>query len=67
MEIHHAQKILDSTEMVNVHYHGIPVYIQEVNEQEGTAKVFPLDSMNHEQLVDLEGLQEVNLMDGKIQ
>ena len=67
MDIHTAQKIVDSIEMVNVHYYGIPVYIQEVNEQEGTAKVFPLDSMNHEQLVDLEGLEEVNLMNIKNQ
>lgn len=57
-----AQDILKSYEMINVNYHGIPVYIQEVNEQEGTATIFPLDNMNHEQTVDLNGLNQINLI-----
>lgn len=56
MDSERAEKILQSEVFVNVNYHGIPVYIQEVNQH--TAKVFPLDSMQHEQKVDLEGLQE---------
>lgn len=56
MDIQRAEKIINSDVFVNVHYHGIPVYLQEVNQS--TAKVFPLDSMNHEQEVDLEGLNE---------
>lgn len=57
-----AQNILESIEMINVNYHGIPVYIQAVNEQEGTATIFPLDDMHHVQEVDLNGLNQVNLI-----
>ncbi|MFD1852060.1 H-type small acid-soluble spore protein [Oceanobacillus bengalensis] len=60
MDNKRAQEILDSITMVNVNYRGIPVYIKDVNEHEAT--VFPLDEMDHEQIVDLHGLDEVNLI-----
>ncbi|WP_156290044.1 H-type small acid-soluble spore protein [Oceanobacillus salinisoli] len=60
MDSQRAQEIMESIAMINVKYHGIPVYIQEVNEHEGTATVFPLDEMNHEQTVDLNGLREAD-------
>lgn len=63
MDNERAKEIIDSITMINVNYHGIPVYIQEVHDNKNTATVFPLDNMNHEQTVDLNGLQEVNLMD----
>lgn len=44
--------------MINVTYHGIPVYLQEVHTNGETATVFPLDEMHHEQTVDLQGLAE---------
>ncbi|WP_047985702.1 H-type small acid-soluble spore protein [Ornithinibacillus californiensis] len=56
MDLQQAEKIINADVFINVHYRGIPVYIQEVNGQ--TAKVFPLDGINHEQVVDLEGLNE---------
>ncbi|MBP2078355.1 H-type small acid-soluble spore protein [Oceanobacillus polygoni] len=56
-----ALEILESMEMVNVNYHGIPVYIQSLDANQETATVFPLDSMNHEQSVELAGLDEVRL------
>jgi small acid-soluble spore protein H (minor) len=56
VDIQRAEKIVQSDVFVNVHYHGIPVYIQEVSGE--TAKVFPLDAIHHEQEVDLEGLNE---------
>ncbi|RLL42713.1 H-type small acid-soluble spore protein [Oceanobacillus piezotolerans] len=59
MDSKRAQQIIDSTTMINVNYHGIPVYIKDIKETEGTATVFPLDNMEHDQLVDLEGLNEV--------
>ncbi|WP_085993867.1 H-type small acid-soluble spore protein [Oceanobacillus senegalensis] len=61
MDSKRAQDIIDSIAMINVNYFGIPVYIQEVHEQQGTATVFPLDDMDHEQKVDLNGLNEVNI------
>ncbi|GIO26621.1 H-type small acid-soluble spore protein [Ornithinibacillus bavariensis] len=56
MDINRAQEIMNADVYVNVNYHGIPVFIQEVNQQ--AAKVFPLDSMEHVQEVDLDGLNE---------
>lgn len=56
MDIERAEQIVNSDVFVNVHYHGIPVYIQEVNQN--TAKIFPLDAINQVQEVDLEGLSE---------
>ncbi|MDQ0351455.1 small acid-soluble spore protein H (minor) [Alkalibacillus filiformis] len=57
MDEQRAKQIIDSLVMVNVKYHGIPVYIQEVNNSE-TATIFPLDEMHHEQEVELKGLYE---------
>lgn len=67
MDNERAKEILDSITMINVNYHGIPVYIQEIHDDENTATVFPLDNMEHEQKVDLNGLNEVNLMDNHTQ
>ena len=58
MEIQRALEIIESPVMVNVNYHGIPVYIKEVNSNQQTAIVFPLDEMEHEQVVELNGLTE---------
>ncbi|MGM8216695.1 H-type small acid-soluble spore protein [Bacillaceae bacterium W0354] len=60
MDIEQAKQIIDTPFMIQVKYHGIPVYIQEINEEEETAIVFPLDDMEHVQEVDLEGLYEDN-------
>ncbi|WP_047980311.1 H-type small acid-soluble spore protein [Ornithinibacillus contaminans] len=56
MEPNRAKEIIDADVFVNVTYHGIPVYLQAV--QEDVAKIFPLDAMNHVQEVDIEGLSE---------
>lgn len=56
-----ALEILDSIEMVNVNFRGIPVYIQSLDANQETATVFPLDNMNHEQSVELAGLDEIQL------
>jgi small acid-soluble spore protein H (minor) len=60
MEKQRAQEIVDSIEMVQVTYRGIPVYIQEIHDGKGTATVFPLDQMDDEQIVELDGLYEIN-------
>ncbi|MBS4177806.1 H-type small acid-soluble spore protein [Lederbergia citrea] len=59
MNIQRAQEIIDSHVMINVNYHGIPVYIKEVHNK--TATIFPLDEMENEQEVDLNGLIEEGL------
>lgn len=61
MDIQRAQEIVESLPMINVHYHGIPVYIQALDPNNETATVFPLDEMHHSQPVELSGLTEVQL------
>lgn len=59
MEIKRAKEILQSQALINVSYRGIPIYIQELDEERQMAKVFPIDEMDNEQDVDLEGLHEL--------
>ncbi|RYG72360.1 H-type small acid-soluble spore protein [Lentibacillus lipolyticus] len=61
MEVDRAQEIMDSITMVNVNYHGFPVYLKQINPDRETAVVFPLDEMDHDQRVDLHGLSEDGL------
>ncbi|PYZ91697.1 H-type small acid-soluble spore protein [Salipaludibacillus keqinensis] len=61
MDSHRVKEIIDAPVMINVTYHGIPVYIEEVDESTQTAIVFPLDEMDHQQEVDLKGLIEEGL------
>ncbi|MBW8348761.1 H-type small acid-soluble spore protein [Bacillus sp. IITD106] len=59
MDIRRVQEIINSPTMINVNYHGIPVYLQEVNAQNNTVTIFPLDEMDNKQVVDIEGLVEL--------
>jgi small acid-soluble spore protein H (minor) len=58
MDIQRAAEIINSAEMINVSFRGIPVYIKEVHSSNQTATVFPLDEMDHVQVVELNGLFE---------
>ncbi|MCT1576806.1 H-type small acid-soluble spore protein [Oceanobacillus kimchii] len=57
MDYNRAQQIIDSSELIQVTYHGIPVYIQSLDSN-NIAKVFPLDNMEDLQFVDIDGLLE---------
>jgi small acid-soluble spore protein H (minor) len=59
MEVERAMEIINSVEMINVRFHGIPVYLKEIHSSNQTATVFPLNEMDHEQIVELNGLFEV--------
>ncbi|MBS4197114.1 H-type small acid-soluble spore protein [Lederbergia citri] len=59
MDIRRVQEIINSQTMINVNYHGIPVYLEEVHAQNNTVTIFPLDEMKNRQVVDLEGLVEL--------
>ena len=59
MEVQRAMEIINSVEMINVNFRGIPVYLKEVHSSNQTATVFPLDEMDHVQTVELNGLFEV--------
>ncbi|MEN2767009.1 small, acid-soluble spore protein, H family [Ornithinibacillus xuwenensis] len=56
MDANRANEIVSADVFVNVNYHGIPVYIEDV--YQNTAKVFPLDAIHNVQEVDVEGLNE---------
>ena len=58
MDIQRAKEIINSRSLINVNYHGVPVFIQQVHEDNDTATIFPLSEMENEQLVDLNGLYE---------
>jgi small acid-soluble spore protein H (minor) len=58
MNAQRAQEIAASSVMANVTYNGVPVYIQRVNQQKETARIYPLDQPQNEQEVPLSSLQE---------
>jgi small acid-soluble spore protein H (minor) len=53
-----AHEIVSSPEMVRVTYNGEPIYIQNVDEKQDTARIYPLDQPENEQSVPLNLLQE---------
>jgi len=53
-----AQQIAASPVMADVTYNGSPIYIQHVDEENDTARVYPLDRPEDEQTVPLSSLTE---------
>lgn len=53
-----AQEISASPIMENVEYNGVRVYIQHVNEENETARIYPLDQPDLEQEVPVRSLFE---------
>lgn len=53
-----AQEIAASSVMANVTYNGTPIYIQDVDEKNETARIYPLDQPENEQEVSLNNLLE---------
>lgn len=58
MNINRAKEIADSPVMANVTYNGAQIYIQNVNEEANTARIYPLDNPQNEQNVSLNQLIE---------
>ena len=58
MNTQRAQEIVESPNMVDVTYYGRPIYIQRVDEQNETARIFPLGQPENEQEVPLANLKE---------
>ncbi|MFS0861202.1 small acid-soluble spore protein H [Fredinandcohnia sp. 179-A 10B2 NHS] len=58
MNIQRAQEIAASPELASVTYNGIQVYIQHVDEQKESARIFPLDEPQNEQEVPVTSLEE---------
>ncbi|MGC8227605.1 small acid-soluble spore protein H [Pseudobacillus badius] len=53
-----AKEIADSPIMKHVTYQGMPIYIQHVDEENETARIYRLDEPEHEQTVSLNNLEE---------
>ena len=53
-----AQEIATSPILANVTYNDVPIYIQNVNENNETARIYPLDEPENEQNVPLANLIE---------
>ncbi|MBP3038658.1 small acid-soluble spore protein H [Bacillaceae bacterium Marseille-Q3522] len=58
MDKQRAQEIVVSPDMVNVTYEGVPIYIQHVDENKETARIYPLNEPDNEQEVPLNKLHE---------
>ena len=53
-----ATEIAASSVMANVSHEGIPIYIQHVDQDNETARIYPLDQPENEQEVPLNNLVE---------
>ncbi|MEB9686251.1 H-type small acid-soluble spore protein [Bacillus thuringiensis serovar pingluonsis] len=53
-----AKEIAASPVMANVTYNGVPIYIQNVNENNETARIYPLNEPENEQEIALSNLIE---------
>ncbi|KZE79190.1 small acid-soluble spore protein H [Paenibacillus elgii] len=53
-----AQEIAASPVMANVTYEGVPIYIQHVDEEQESARIYPLGQPEQEQEVPLNSLIE---------
>lgn len=54
-----ATEIANSPDLKHVTYEGQRVYIQHVNEQMNTARIYPLDDPGHEFEVQIDSLKEM--------
>lgn len=53
-----AKEISQSPVMANVTYKSIPIYIQHVDEDRKTARIFHLDDPQHEYDIEVSSLRE---------
>lgn len=58
MDRQRAEEIASSPNTAQVTLNGVPVYIQNVHEQQDIARIYPLDEPENEQEVPLAQLKE---------
>lgn len=58
MNVQRAQEIAESPVMANVTYQGNPVFIQHVDHDKETARIYPLNESENEQVVPVHSLEE---------
>jgi small acid-soluble spore protein H (minor) len=59
MNVQRAKQILESTKEIEVHYNGVSVWIQNVDEAGSTARVYRANKPDDELVIPVEQLQEV--------
>jgi len=58
MDAQRAQEIASSPTMANVKYNGTQIYIEHVDQNNGTATIHPLEEPNNKQSVSVSNLIE---------
>ncbi|EKQ57525.1 MULTISPECIES: H-type small acid-soluble spore protein [unclassified Clostridium] len=58
MDKERAQEIFSSPNMINVTYHGTPIYIESINNNAGTANIHFLNNPKNTEEVLITNLQE---------
>ncbi|GGE10523.1 small, acid-soluble spore protein H [Marinithermofilum abyssi] len=58
MDVMRAKQILESPREIDVRHDGVPVWIQQVNEDAETARVYPRAHPENEKTVPVEQLEE---------
>lgn len=58
MDIQRAKEIASSPDMINVTYNGIPIYIENISEEENTACIHALAQPDNRKEVSLSSLSE---------
>ncbi|MFC4078199.1 H-type small acid-soluble spore protein [Salinithrix halophila] len=58
MDILRARQILESPEKVEVHYREVPIWIQNVNDETETARIYTDDEPDRELVVSVQELHE---------
>ncbi|OIJ15968.1 small, acid-soluble spore protein, H family [Anaerobacillus arseniciselenatis] len=58
MNTNRAQQILESAKDIEVQHNGSSIWIQNVNPEEGTARVYPRQNPEQEMTVSVTELQE---------
>jgi small acid-soluble spore protein H (minor) len=58
MNIGRAKQIVESPDEIEVHHQGTPVWIQNLNEAEATARVYTREQPDNEKVVSVGELEE---------
>lgn len=58
MDLERVKEILTSNEEIAVHFHGVPVWIESVDQTSSMATISARGSHEEKQLVSIDGLEE---------
>ncbi|MCX7614206.1 MAG: H-type small acid-soluble spore protein [Clostridiales bacterium] len=58
MDSKRARQIASSPDMVNVTWNGVPIYIENINDDNATVNIYPLNQPDNKQKVTLSSLIE---------